>query len=51
VRDNSDLDYREVLPRLQRIRGPYPMAAGVTAHVKHASGTPGHTELARETAA
>jgi MFS family permease len=30
------LDYREVPPELQRIRGPYPLAAGVTAYVKHA---------------
>jgi len=34
--DNPDLDYREVSPQLQRIRGPYPMAAGVTAYVRHA---------------
>jgi len=26
--DDSDLDYREVPPRLQRIRGPYPIALG-----------------------
>jgi hypothetical protein len=33
--DDPDLDYRDVSPKLQRIRGPYPMAAGVTAYVKH----------------
>ena len=34
--DHPDLDYREVSPELQRIRGPYPFAAGVTAYGKHA---------------
>jgi len=34
--DDPDLDYREVSPELRRIRGPYPMAAGVTAYVRHA---------------
>ena len=34
--DDPDLDYREVSPELQRIRGPYPIAAGITAYVKHA---------------
>ncbi len=27
--DHPYLDYREVSPELQRIRGPYPMEAGV----------------------
>lgn len=34
--DDPDLDYREVSHELQRIRGPYPAAAGITAYVKHA---------------
>jgi hypothetical protein len=34
--DDPDLDYREVSRELQRIRGPYPAAAGITAYVKHA---------------
>jgi hypothetical protein len=34
--DDPDLDYREVSPQLQRIRGPYLAAAGITAYVKHA---------------
>ena len=34
--DDPDLDYREVSPELQQIRGPYPVAAGITAYVKHA---------------
>jgi len=34
--DDPDLDYREVSPELQQIRGPYPIAAGITAYVKHA---------------
>jgi hypothetical protein len=29
--DHPDMDYRDVSAELQRIRGPYPMAAGVTA--------------------
>ena len=33
--DDPDLDYREVSPELQRIRGTYTIAAGVTAYVKH----------------
>ena len=34
--DDPDLDYREVSPKLQRIRGPYhPMRAGAAAYAKH----------------
>jgi len=33
--DNPGLDYRQVSPELQRIRGPYPMAAGVAACENH----------------
>ena len=33
--DDPGLDYREISPELQRIRGPYTMAAGATAYVKH----------------
>jgi len=32
--DHSDLDYREVSPELQRIRGPDPIADGVAAYEK-----------------
>lgn len=35
--DDPGLDYREVAPELQRIRGPYPIAAGVAAYEKHVS--------------
>ena len=38
--DDPELDYREISPELQRIRGPYPFAAGVTAYVKHVSRHP-----------
>jgi hypothetical protein len=34
--DDPGLDYREVSPALQRIRGPYPIASGITAYVQHA---------------
>jgi hypothetical protein len=33
--DHPDLDYDEVSPELQRIRGPYPIALGVTAYYQH----------------
>jgi hypothetical protein len=35
--DAPGLDYREVSPALQRIRGPYTIAAGVAAYEMHAS--------------
>jgi len=38
--DDPDLDYREVSPELQQIRGPYPIAAGIAAYVKHAARHP-----------
>lgn len=33
--DHPYLDYSEISPRLQRIRGPYPLAAGVAAYHRH----------------
>lgn len=33
--DHPDLDYRDIPPRLQWIRGPYPLAAGVAAYDRH----------------
>jgi hypothetical protein len=33
--DDPDMDYSEVSPELQRIRGPYPIAAGVAAYQQH----------------
>ena len=33
--DDPGLDYCEVAPELQRVRGPYPIAAGVAAYQKH----------------
>ena len=39
--DHPDLDYRDVPPELQRIRGPYPIAAGVAAYLKHLERHPG----------
>jgi hypothetical protein len=33
--DHPGLDYSEVSPALQRVRGPYPIAAGITAYVIH----------------
>lgn len=33
--DDPGLDYRQVAPKLQRIRGPYRIAAGVTAYDRH----------------
>ncbi len=33
--DDPGLDHREVAPRLQRVRGPYPIADGVAAYEQH----------------
>jgi hypothetical protein len=33
--DHPDLDFRQVSPGLRRIRGPYPIAAGVAADEEH----------------
>jgi hypothetical protein len=33
--DHPYLDYSEISPRLQRIRGPYTMRAGIAAYEKH----------------
>ena len=33
--DDPGLDYREVAPRLRRVRGPYPVADGVAAYEQH----------------
>ncbi len=45
--DDPDLDYCEVSPALQRIRGPYPVAAGITAYVLHARRHPRPQEIQR----
>jgi hypothetical protein len=34
--DHPDLDYRDVSAELQRIRGPYPIVAGIAAYEEHA---------------
>ena len=33
--DNPYLDYSQVPPRLQQLRGPYTLAAGLAAHDRH----------------
>jgi hypothetical protein len=33
--DDPDLDYRDVSPRLQRIRGPYKFSVGIAAYGQH----------------
>ena len=33
--DDPGLDYREVSPRLQLVRGPYPIAVGIAAYETH----------------
>jgi len=43
--DDPDLDYREVAPELQRIRGPYPVAAGIAAYEKHLTRHPIQQEM------
>jgi hypothetical protein len=44
--DDPDLDYREVSPKLQLVRGPYPIAAGAAAYQRHVRL---HRQLARAT--
>ena len=43
--DDPGLDYCEVSPALQQIRGPYPNAAGITAYVLHARRHPRPQEI------
>jgi hypothetical protein len=33
--DHPELDYGEVSPELQRVRGPYPIALGIAAYERH----------------
>jgi hypothetical protein len=33
--DDPDLDYRDVSPDFQRIRGPYRLSAGIAAYQQH----------------
>ena len=33
--DHSDMDYTEVIPRLQRLRGPYSLNEGLAAYERH----------------
>ena len=33
--DHADMDYIEVVPRLQRLRGPYSLDEGTTAYGRH----------------
>jgi hypothetical protein len=37
--DHPYLDYSEISPRLQRIRGPYTLHAGLAAYEKHLCST------------
>jgi hypothetical protein len=39
--DHPYLDYSEVSPRLQRIRGPYPMGEGLAVYAEHLGLVPG----------
>jgi hypothetical protein len=43
--DNPYLDYREVSPKPQRIRGPHPIAVGVTAYKEHVQQHPGEQAI------
>lgn len=33
--DNPDLNYRDIPPRLQQIRGPYALSVGIEAYRQH----------------
>ena len=46
--DHPDRDYRDVPPRLRRIRGPYPIAAGIMAYEKHLKLHHGSVQPARD---
>ena len=35
MRDDPGLDYQEVSSEFRQIRGPYPLAAGITVFLKH----------------
>lgn len=35
--DHPDLDFREISPELQQIRGPYQIAVGIAAYQRHVS--------------
>ena len=45
--DHPDRDYRDVSPRLRRIRGPYPIAVGVKAYEEHLKRYHGPVQPAR----
>lgn len=45
--DNPYLDYSEVSPRLQRIRGPYMLREGFAAYTGHLAGASGHLAACR----
>jgi hypothetical protein len=42
--DHPYVDYRDIPLRLQRIRGPYPLAAGLTAYAEHLGQASGQGE-------
>ena len=33
--DHPDLDYSEISPQLQSLRGPYPLETGLAAYERH----------------
>jgi hypothetical protein len=47
--DDPDLDYAEVSPALQRIRGPYRLPAGIAAYEKHVASHHGRLRRTRQT--
>jgi hypothetical protein len=48
--DDPDLDYRQASPELQRVRGPYPIGAAITAYVEHTGRHPAGSQDTQETA-
>lgn len=46
--DDPGLDYREVSPEIRRIRGPYPVVAGVAAYAQHLKQHPSYGQPTRE---
>ena len=47
--DDPDLDYGEVPPEMQRIRGPYRLPAGIAAYEEHVASHHGRVRRAGQT--
>lgn len=48
--DDPDLDYHEVSPKLQQIRGPYSIEAGIAAYQEHVRRNHGRHDITGQAA-